>query len=224
MRKHELTEADAILQRALTVLLAQDPAPLMDPASADLRQAVGALRAGSTVKIAAGAVAADLFECFELAVAAGASFDGMGRVRLAVEAEAPQYLPGQLLAAALVRFCLIEEAQILSSTTFTSRDDVETAMDRYGAAIDRAVLYASDNFDQEVYVALTALAAAVTNDLGTRARPLPRMIAYQLPQSMPALWIAQRLYGDAARVAELVAENKIVHPCFCPLAIKGLSA
>jgi len=38
------------------------------------------------------------------------------------------------------------------------------------------------------------------------------------------LTIAYKLYSDASRADEVRAENKIVHPAFCPLVGYGLSS
>ena len=39
-----------------------------------------------------------------------------------------------------------------------------------------------------------------------------------------SLTLGQRLYGDAGRADELVAENEIVHPLFASRAGRALSA
>jgi prophage DNA circulation protein len=68
------------------------------------------------------------------------------------------------------------------------------------------------------------LHAAITMHLTETARPLPRMIAFQFNMTMPSVVLAQRLYADASRADELRAENKIVHPAFCPRQGLALSA
>jgi prophage DNA circulation protein len=73
-------------------------------------------------------------------------------------------------------------------------------------------------------VALITLHGAVANDLSTRALPLPAIVTYTFPQRMPALWIAQRLYQDATRTGDLIAENNPVHPLFMPETGRALSA
>lgn len=220
MRKAALTEAVSILQAGLAALLANSPVAT----SAELRQACGDLSAAAASEIAGGTVANDLFNCFDLAVAAGATASSMAMVRAIALAMTPVYVPGQLLATAMVRFCLIEEAQLVSAQTFTSRDDVDAAIALYGDAFDAAIDYASINNDQDAYMALIALEGALINNLATTARPLPQMVSYTFAKRMPALWMAQRLYQDPTRALQLVQENKVVHPLFCPRSIRALSS
>jgi prophage DNA circulation protein len=52
---------------------------------------------------------------------------------------------------------------------------------------------------------------------------LPRMVSYQLPASLPALTVANLLYGDGARFDELIAENGTVHPAFMQRDLVALS-
>ena len=53
---------------------------------------------------------------------------------------------------------------------------------------------------------------------------LPRMVSYTVGAVMPALTLANRIYADAGRADELAAENKIIHPAFCPREGRALSA
>lgn len=220
MRKAALNEAVSILQTGLIALMSNSPVA----SSAALRQAVGDLSAAAPSEIQGGTVAGDLFNCFDLAVAAGATAPSMANVRAVALAMTPLYVPGQLLATAMVRFCLIEEAQLIAATTYTSRDDVDAAIEFYGSAFDAAIDYASENNDQDAYMALITLEGTVINFLSLTARPLPQMVSYTFAQRMPALWMAQRLYQDPTRTLELVQENKTVHPLFMQRNIRALSA
>ena len=49
-------------------------------------------------------------------------------------------------------------------------------------------------------------------------------MSYTVGAVMPALTLANRIYADAGRADELVAENKIIHPAFCPREGRALSA
>ena len=75
-----------------------------------------------------------------------------------------------------------------------------------------------------------ALRRAVTADLTARGGTLARLQTHVPAVTMPALVIAQRLYGDPARMearaAEIVARNKVPHPGFVPggAALQVLSA
>ena len=82
----------------------------------------------------------------------------------------------------------------------------------------------ADSMDGPTYEALVNLMAAITRYLGDVARPLPRMVQFTLSAPMPALAASQYIYADGTRGEELVAENKIVHPAFCRLNMRALSA
>jgi prophage DNA circulation protein len=90
-------------------------------------------------------------------------------------------------------------------------------------AFDISLDKAANDFDQVTVRALVSLRAAVMRDLTARARPLPKMVSFAFPRRQPALWIAQRLYGDGDRYAEVIAENAAVHPLFMPAAGRALS-
>ena len=67
----------------------------------------------------------------------------------------------------------------------------------------------------DLYNSLSDLSAAIVADLGTRPG-LPSLVALTLTVDLPALVIAQRLYGDAARAEDIVARNQVAHPGFVP--------
>lgn len=192
-------------------------------AAANLRAAIGSLRADAAADIEAGAVGDALANCFDLARQAGATLDEMARVRSAAEAEAPKGIPATAIVNAAIRFALIQEALITSDTDFASRDDVDRVLDRMDTAFDAAETVAADSRDTATYRALVALHAAVAHDLSVRSRPLPRIVKFSFPNRRPALVLANFLYGDASRTDELIAENKPVHPAFMPQAVRVLS-
>ncbi|WP_035597779.1 hypothetical protein, partial [Halomonas salina] len=59
---------------------------------------------------------------------------------------------------------------------------------------------------------LVALRAAAVTDLRRRGTALPELATHTPAAPLPALVIAQRLYGDATRDAEIVRRNRIRHP------------
>jgi prophage DNA circulation protein len=227
MNKAELNEAVGLAQQVLTALLAT-PSTSTGQTGAQLRYLCGqlAVNAAAELNVDTGPAQffADLAACFEQARVAGATYAPMDAVRATAEAFTPQMPAGVAVQNFSVRMALAELAQILSATTFTSRQDVDTALDAINASFDLAETVAADSLDNVAYRALIGLHAAVANDLSTRTRPLPRLVTYTFPQRMPVLWIAQRLYQDPSRAAELVAENKPVHPLFMPESGLALSS
>jgi prophage DNA circulation protein len=227
MNKSELNEAVAIAQQVVTALLGTltSQAGLPD---AQLRAAVGALATNAATELNSddgpAQFFADLADCFEQTRLAGAGYDAIDAVRALTETFVPAQPAGIAVMNFSARMGLAELAQILAATTFASRQDVDRVLDRINAAFDTAELVAADSQDNVAYRALIALHGAVSNDLTTRGLQLPRLVSYRFAQREPALTIAQRLYQDPTRSAELIAENKPVHPLFMPDRGRALSA
>ena len=57
-------------------------------------------------------------------------------------------------------------------------------------------------------------------DVDTRAARLPSRATWTVPATMPAILIAQRLYGSPDRAPELVARNNIRNPTFVPAGLE----
>lgn len=209
MKKTELKDAVATLRAALAALK-------LSVVSPDLGAAIGALHAGAEEAIAEARLGADLLACFRAAGAAGATFESMGRTRATIMEFAPAYWPGRAVRAACLQMALAEESRALSLVTLKSRSDADDWLARMNAAFDPAEDAAAEDEDQTSFRAIVALHAAVANDLATRGRPLPRMVSFSFAKRLPALAMANRFYGDAARSDELIDENRVVHPLFMP--------
>lgn len=165
----------------------------------------------------------DLTACFDQAQTAGATFPQFEAIRILAEAATPVSSAAIAVQNFTVRMCLVEEARILAATTFTSRDQIDGYIDTMRENFDGAIVVAADSVDNVAYRALIALKGAVINDLSTRAIPLPRLVNYTLAQRLPALYLAQRIYQDGSRANEIVTENDVIHPAFCPLQLRVLS-
>jgi prophage DNA circulation protein len=188
-----------------------------------VRLAAGDLIADAEMLIEGAAIAAPLAELFDLARLAGATVNEFDLVRKHTVAVIPVYNATLSVQNSTIRFALVQCARILAVTTLKSRPEVDAYLDRMNAAFDQAETVAANSLDQASYRSIIALHAAVTYDLTTRARPLPQMVVYNFVRSKPALWIAQRLYSDAARCDELVDENRPVHPAFVQMPVRALS-
>ena len=222
MKRADAKEAAPIVSRLLTNLVAC--VPPSGVAGSAARTAIGDTAANVTALLAADALGPPLANCFALVAQAGATQPQLEQVRIAVEAETPQTLGGVLVQNAGVYFCLATEAQIITTVPFVSRQDVEAIKATLRQPFDDAEELAADDMDQASFMALVSLDAAITNYLVTTARPLPQMVNYQFAVPLPSLIIAHRLYQDASRADQVVKENKIVHPAFCPPIGTALSA
>jgi prophage DNA circulation protein len=107
---------------------------------------------------------------------------------------------------------------------FVSREDVDQVSATINSSFDDMEEELADEMDAMGWRAVLKLHAAMTLHLVETARPLPRMVAYHFNLNLPSVVLAHRLYADASRADELRAENKIVHPAFCPLDGRALSS
>jgi prophage DNA circulation protein len=222
MKRADATEAAPIVDRMLANLVATVPAQGL--AGSNARTAIGDTRANAFALCIQDALGPPLANCFAQAQLAGATMQQIDVVRQLVEQETPQTLGGQLVQNAGIRLCLATEGSIIAGMTFVSRQDVEAIKLQLFQPFQDAEEIAADDMDQMTFQALITLHGALTNHLVSTARPLPRMVNFQFFEPLPSLVMAYKLYDDASRGDELRAENKVVHPAFCPPTGLALSA
>ncbi|WP_165184708.1 DNA circularization protein [Caulobacter soli] len=97
-----------------------------------------------------------------------------------------------------------------------SYQDAVSVRDDLAGRIDVMAEQAADAGDDEAFIALTDLRAAVIRDLTARGGSLARLFDYTPPATAPALVLSWRLYGDALRDQEIVDRNRVEHPGFVP--------
>lgn len=112
------------------------------------------------------------------------------------------------------RAAVVEAVHASADVTFASRDEALALRDELGERIDLL----ADDADEAVYRALVALRVALVRDITTRGADLARIDHATLARTLPALVVAHRVYGDAARGDEIVARNRarVRHPGFVP--------
>ena len=221
MNRAEAQDAQPIALRLLNNLAACIPPAGV--AGSQARAAIGDITANITALLRTDALGAPLANCFSLVISAGATQAKIDQVRVLVSAETPTTLGGALIQNNGIYLCLAAEAQIISAMTFVSRQDVDALKLALRTPFNDAEEIAADDMDQASFANLIALDAAITNFLVTTARPLPRMVGYRFAVPLPSLIVAYRLYQDASRADQVTAENKIVHPAFCPAVGLALS-
>lgn len=91
-------------------------------------------------------------------------------------------------------------------------DDVIDLRDTLNAAIWEASLKA----DPDHYQKLNALRGALISHLNAVAASGVRLVDIKPAESLPALVLAYRRFGDATRSGEVVQRNRITHPGFVP--------
>jgi hypothetical protein len=222
MKKEERGEALAISKRIIAALISFSIEAGDD--GANLRSAVGKYMANFYELINTNTVGAELYNCFELARVAGATLDSLDNVRVAMFLETPIYPLGFALVNASIMFSFVEQSQLISVMSFDSREQVDVLLDKMGAIIEQIKLNEADEFVASDYQNFVMLAALLIQHLSSTERQLPRVVRYQFPISFPSLTLAQRIYTDASRSDELVAENETVHPAFMQRDIIALSS
>jgi len=224
--KPALNEAVAIGKSIVNNLLTALPSAASNvPTGTSFVTAAGDLLADMASEIVVtGEFWADLANVFELARQAGVTYASMDSVRMAAEALMPVGNAGQAVQDYAIQISLVELAQILTATTFVSREDIDTSLTAINAAFVDAIDTAANNFDWNSYQALIALRGTVAIDLNNRQQTLPRIIFYNFPTTQPALWLSQRIYGDGSRAVEIAKENNAANPLFMVSPIRALSS
>ncbi len=77
--------------------------------------------------------------------------------------------------------------------------------------------------DHDVYVALSEIAGRTAEYLTRLFADLAPVVIVESLRTMPSLWWAQRLYGDAARAEELQTRNGVKLAGFMPLSFEALA-
>lgn len=123
------------------------------------------------------------------------------------------------LVALMRQSALAEAVRATLGMTFEAYDDAARVRDDLALRIDAALIEAGDAGDDVAFAGLDALRLAMVKDLTARGASLARVAEVETVSSEPALVIAYRLYGDAARADEIVARNKLAHPGFAPAGL-----
>ncbi|QVK31794.1 DNA circularization protein [Pseudomonas syringae] len=102
--------------------------------------------------------------------------------------------------------------QALQRVDVPVADDVIELRDTLSSAIWEASLKA----DAEHYLALNTLRQALIRHLNAVAASGVRLVDMKVSESLPALVLAYRRFGDASRAQEMVQRNRLAHPGFVP--------
>lgn len=114
-------------------------------------------------------------------------------------------------------------AQVYANTQWKSAGDAAAARDQITGLLDDRAAAAANAGQDQLFGAWQQLSAAVTTDLTSRGAGLPNVLNYATPAGVPALALAQRLYTDPGRAAELIQRNGAPHPLFMPPSGEALS-
>lgn len=190
------------LEIALSDLVAQ--ASELATAPADL---AGSASDALDNVLAAAATASGALEAYRVLFdLEPAPFPGEGPAAVLVRANAREVvdlfrtlaLAGAVRAAARVEWASLEDA-------LAARAELEALLDELSSGTH-------DDRNRELAALRLALVGSVPPPLET----LPRILEVTLPASLPALVLAQQLYQDPGRDAELVARNHVANPLRVP--------
>jgi hypothetical protein len=221
MRVSDLAEAAGLLRRLIIVM--RSLVGSAAATSAFYQSALNDLDGRAEIEIEGGTLAAPLGAAFEQAFDTGASPEDFAGVRIAAAEETISGGPAIVIRQAVVRLALYWQVAALAKVEISSRDEIEAYRADLNAAFEQAEEDAADQGETEVYREFIAAHGRAIQDLMDRGRTLPRLVDYAFPISLPVVTIANRLYGDADRVDELVRENGIVHPLFAPITLRALT-
>jgi hypothetical protein len=231
MTQAEMTESVALVQFFVMAIITTVPGAQTGRASSDVRREANDVYTNAELLLRNGTlndgshIGDAMLGVVTTALEAGATFDAIYRVLNNFHAQVVNTLPGQACKDAGIVYLLSALVQITAATTFVSREDVNSYLTRMLSGFTPAVEILADRGDVQTFRQMVALQAAMVHDLTERARPLPTIISYETASPYPALKLANWRYPDATRtpfdtdqrVTELINENKIVHPAFCPM-------
>ena len=130
----------------------------------------------------------------------------------------------QAAAASLCRrSALASVALACSNYAPSSYDDAEALRTGIAALLGAEILVAADAGDDGSFGALRSLRAVVLKDLADRASQLAQLITVTRNLPIPAPLMAQQLYADGSRCADLILRADPVHPAFMPTTCRVLA-
>lgn len=212
MFKYDAQEAAPIVYVTLDALL--EWTATRGRTGADLRAAVGIVKANTPALLQANAMARPLIQCFELARRAGINLQQLDHVRQIAQSQSAVSVGAIMTRDTMIELYCANAGLIIANTVFRSRDDVDRTKASINAAFDEIEETIADEMDAMTWRAISKVRAAIIMHMYETARPLPRMLNFRFNFPMPTLVMAHKLYADAGRADELRNENKVVHPGF----------
>lgn len=120
------------------------------------------------------------------------------------------------------RAALVSLANACATYQPASWNDAISLRSTVATLFDVEIIASADAGQDATYQALRALRTSVIIDLTTRGAQLAKMVTVTTPAPDSALSLAYRLYGDASRADQLIAEADPVHPSFMPTSFQAL--
>jgi prophage DNA circulation protein len=128
------------------------------------------------------------------------------------------------LTALIAGAATLAVARIYANTDFTSSNAAQAARTLLLGLINDQIQAAAASANNALYQAWVSLAGQISQDLLQRILQLPQLTTYTLPQGVPAVVLAQKLYQDGTRGTQLALLNDCPHPGFLPPTGAALSS
>lgn len=199
-------------------------------ASAALSDAADGLDAGSATTFvdAAQKLTASLSDAIVNPADAVRLFGSLATYQPADSASAGQMVTAQNVAqdatSALLRRAAIGAlARAVAAYQPSSYDDAANVRGTVVGYMDAEILIAGNAGDDGSYGALRALRQMLVANLIQAGAGLPRLQRFAFNASLPALMLAEHIYGDAGRSEQLIAQAQPVHPAFMPVSFQALA-
>lgn len=131
-----------------------------------------------------------------------------------------------LTARAVLRLRLASAASLVRATVDVapnSQQDAQVLRDRVCLLLRALADKCRDIWDDRSTRALDAAAAAVYDDLTLRGAALAPVAVKSFNTALPAEFVAELLYDDPTRAADLVARNDPPHPLFLQRTFEALA-
>lgn len=169
-----------------------------------------------------------------MTVLADATSDPADQVRLftTLAAYAPTTVPGSAAVGTAQaatsdlwrRAALTALARASAAYQPSSYDDAAALRASLVDLLEAEIEIAGDHGEDDVFSAFLALKAGVAADLTARGASLAPIVTVTFPTALPAPVVAMKLYQDASRTDELIAESGVRHPLFMPTSFDALAS
>lgn len=110
------------------------------------------------------------------------------------------------------RTAVLEQVRLLAFEDYDSRADLAAARTRALAELDKEIF----NAPPEVFRALESVRTQAVAAVEARIPTLREMRVLETKTTMPALVLAWQVNGSIEAYDDIVARNKVRHPCFVP--------
>ncbi|MBX6386929.1 MAG: hypothetical protein IRZ07_28785 [Microbispora sp.] len=119
------------------------------------------------------------------------------------------------------RAALTELARATADYRAASYEEAVALRDMVCGLLSDEEIRAADQGEDATFGAFRALRIAVARDLTARAADLARLRTVQTAAPLPALVLANKLYGDAGRAEELTEYAGAANPLFLPTRFRA---